>query len=79
MATALQLIGVQMPIDVVQMLPFISVILMLVIFVLVNAALVLLKSHEGPGGRRSGFRVPMTVPLAGALSAAAMLFSDVLR
>jgi len=33
MATALQLIGVQIPVDVVQMLPFISVIVVLVVFV----------------------------------------------
>ena len=33
MTTALQLVGVQIPVDVVQMLPFISVILVLVIFV----------------------------------------------
>lgn len=33
MTTALQLVGVQVPIDIVQMLPFISVILVLVIFV----------------------------------------------
>jgi simple sugar transport system permease protein len=32
-ATALQLIGVQIPIDIVQMLPFISVIVVLVVFV----------------------------------------------
>lgn len=33
MTTALQLVGIQVPIDIVQMLPFISVILVLVIFV----------------------------------------------
>jgi simple sugar transport system permease protein len=33
MTTALQLVGVQIPVDIVQMLPFISVILVLVIFV----------------------------------------------
>lgn len=49
---------------------------MLVIFTLVNAALVLIKSREGPAPEGAGFRVPIVVPLAGGLSALGMLLAD---
>lgn len=50
--------------------------LMLVIFSLVNAALVLIKSRGEPLPAAHGFSVPVAVPLAGGLSALGMLIAD---